>query len=47
MFSPARVPLGEVSHVPGVPVPVGGRGVPSDAPGLGSEFGADNFQAWA
>jgi L-rhamnonate dehydratase len=32
------VPLGEASAFPGMPVPVKGRIVPSDAPGFGIEL---------
>jgi L-rhamnonate dehydratase len=46
MFSPAGVPLEEVSRVPGVAVPSDGFATVSDAPGLGYEFSADLFENW-
>ncbi len=46
MFSRAGVPLNEVMRVPGVPIPVNGRVVPSNAPGLGYELLAEHFRPY-
>lgn len=46
MFSPAGVPLSEVSRVPGVPVPVDGFVTPIDRPRLGYEFESTSFTSW-
>jgi L-alanine-DL-glutamate epimerase-like enolase superfamily enzyme len=46
MFSPAGIPLEEVSRVPGVALPAEGRLKVSDAPGLGYEFSAQDFSDW-
>ncbi len=44
--SPAGVPLEQARRIPGMPVPVNGRIVPSDAPGFGYEFGDEAFESW-
>jgi L-rhamnonate dehydratase len=41
--TPAGVPLEEVVRVPGMPVPVNGRIMLSDAPGLGTEYRPEDF----
>jgi L-rhamnonate dehydratase len=46
MFSPAGVPLEEVSRVPGVSIPRNGRFEVSSAPGLGYELTDEMFEPW-
>jgi len=46
MFSPAGVPLAEVTRLPGLPVPRDGKLVPSDAPGFGFDIPPEWFGAW-
>lgn len=44
--APVGVPLDEVNPIPGVPVPVDGCVVPSDAPGFGMEIPAAWIRPW-
>jgi L-rhamnonate dehydratase len=47
LSSPRGVPLEEVNNNLGMRMPANGKLIPSDAPGLGEEFGSDDFVAWA
>jgi L-rhamnonate dehydratase len=45
-FSPAGVPLNEVTRIPGLAMPRDGKIVPSDAPGFGLDIPPDWFAPW-
>jgi L-rhamnonate dehydratase len=45
-FSPAGVPLNEVTRIPGLCLPKDGKIVPSDAPGFGLDIPPDWFAPW-
>ena len=45
-FSPASVPLHEVTRLPGLALPRDGKLIPSDAPGFGLDIASDWFTPW-
>jgi L-rhamnonate dehydratase len=47
LASDPGVPLNEFVRIPGTPMPVNGKVIPSDAPGFGLEIGAGDVVPWS
>lgn len=46
VIAPPGVPLEEMPHIPGIPLPVDGYVVPSDAPDFGMEIPEEWIHPW-